>query len=680
MTDLPYRDKMGEPSKYGRGPAQDEEEEEEEVDEAGYKAMKDAVLFAIDVSDSMLQTPTESDPKKPDTALSPTVAALKCVYALMQQRMISNPNDMMGILLFGTDKSKFQDGDEGTGKGGLQYPHCYLLTDLDVPTAADVKQLRTLVEDAEEAADLLQASKEEVSMANVLFCANQIFTTKAPNFSSRRLFLVTDNDFPHASSRDARNSAAVRAKDLYDLGVTIELFPISHPDRGYTFDRSRFYNDIVYSSTPSDPDAPAPLTADVKAASSTARDGISLLQSLLSSIASRSAPRRALFSNMPFEIAPGLKISIKGFIILKRQEPKRTSYVYLPPDSDKAQLAVGSSTLLADDTARTVEKVEIRRAYKFGGETISFSDEEIANIRNFGEPVLRIIGFKPLSMLPLWATYTKSTFIYPSEEEFIGSTRVFSALHQKLLKDKKMGVAWYIPRRNAVPKLAAIIPGSEHNNEEGEQTMPPGLWVKPIPFADDIRDAPDTHPVRAPDTLVDAMRVIVQQLQLPKGVYDPHKYPNPSLQWFYRILQALALEEDLPEQPEDKTLPRWKQIHKRAGQYVIEWGGILDEQFRMWQKDNDRHVKPTANGAAKRTKAEPASSANAKKIKQENSEDEGVTDEDMKTAYEKDAVSKYKVADLKSWLQGKALGKALTKKADLVNAVTAWFETRMDVD
>ena len=161
-------------------------------------------------------------------------------------------------MLFGTQKSKFQDGDEDTGKGGLQYPHCYLLTDLDVPAAADVKQLRNLVVDEEEADSLLQASDEDVSMANLLFCANQIFTTKAPNFSSRRLFLVTDNDYPHASNRDARNSAAVRAKDLYDLGVTIELFPISHPDRGYTFDRSRFYNDIVYSSTPSDPDAPAP--------------------------------------------------------------------------------------------------------------------------------------------------------------------------------------------------------------------------------------------------------------------------------------------------------------------------------------------------------------------------------------------------------------------------------------
>ncbi|KAK4546595.1 hypothetical protein LTR36_001812 [Oleoguttula mirabilis] len=672
---------MSDSSNYGHGD-EDEDEEEEVVDEAGYKTSKDAVLFAIDVSDSMLTKPDDADPKRPDTMLSPTVAALKCAYALMQQRIISNPSDMMGILLFGTEKSKFQDGDVETGRGGLQYPHCYLLTDLDVPAAADVKQLRGLVEDEEEAADLLVASKEEVSMANVLFCANQIFTTMAPNFSSRRLFLVTDNDYPHASSRDARNSAAVRAKDLYDLGVTIELFPISHPDRGYTFDRSKFYNDIVYSATPSDPDAPMPLSADIKPASSTAKDGISLLQSLLSSVASRSAPQRALIRNLPFEVGPGLKISVKCFILIKRQEPKRTSYIYLPPDSDKPQIAVGSSTLVADDTARSVEKAEVRKAYKFGGETISFTVEELAKIKHFGDPVLRIIGFKPMSMLPIWANLKPLTLCYPSEEEFIGSTRVFSALHQKLLRDQKMALAWYIPRRNASPVLAAIIPGAESRSEEGEQQVPPGLWIKPLPFADDIRQTPETNLVPAPDPLTDAMRVIVQQLQLPKAIYDPRKYPNPSLQWFYRILQALALEEDIPSVPEDKTLPRWKQIHKRAGGYVVEWGQVLDEQFRMWQRDNEKHVKPTTNGAAKRTKAEPPSAGagggKAKKVKHEDGE-EGVTDAGMREAYATDALSKVLVADLKAWLQGKGQ-KVVGKKADLVDAVTKYFETKMDVD
>ena len=185
----------------------------------------------------MLTVPPSPEPKKVDKD-SPTSAALKCAYALMQQRIISNPNDMMGVLLYGTEKSRFQD--EDNARGGLAYPHCYLLIDLDVPSAEDVKTLRTLVEDEEQSKDLLVPSKEPVSMANVLFCANQIFTTKAPNFSSRRLFVVTDNDDPHVTNKAVRSSAAVRAKDLYDLGVIIELFPISKSDS--EFDRAKFYD------------------------------------------------------------------------------------------------------------------------------------------------------------------------------------------------------------------------------------------------------------------------------------------------------------------------------------------------------------------------------------------------------------------------------------------------------
>ena len=201
-----------------------------------YKSAKDAVLFAIEVSPSMLTAPPRTDSKKADTD-TPTSASLKCAYALMQQRIISNPNDMMGILLYGIEKTKFQDEEN---ERGLAYPHCYLLADLDIPAAADVRALKTLIEDADEFQKLMVPSKEPVSMANVLFCANQIFTTKAPNFSSRRLFIVTNNDDPHARDKALKSAAAVRAKDLYDLGVVIELFPISKPTQ--EFDRARFYD------------------------------------------------------------------------------------------------------------------------------------------------------------------------------------------------------------------------------------------------------------------------------------------------------------------------------------------------------------------------------------------------------------------------------------------------------
>lgn len=207
------------------------------TDQQSYISQKDAVLFAIDVSASMLKSPPPSDSKKADTE-SPTAAALKCAYQIMQQRIISTPKDMMGVLLFNTEQSKFQE-DDMNSRGSLAYPHCYLLNDLDIPSAEDVKALKSIIEDEKEAKGLLVPADQPVTMSNLLFCANQIFTTKAPNFGSRRLFIITDNDNP-SSKKDDKAAAAVRAKDLYDLGVIIELFPISHPD--HEFDKTKFYD------------------------------------------------------------------------------------------------------------------------------------------------------------------------------------------------------------------------------------------------------------------------------------------------------------------------------------------------------------------------------------------------------------------------------------------------------
>lgn len=521
---MPYRSRPGGGPGDGDDPARidgDENEEDEEIDETGYKTVKDAVLFAIEVRDSMLQTPSPTGSKKDDLS-SPLLAALKSAFQLMQQRIISNPKDLMGILLYGTEASKFYDEDENS-RGGWSFPHCYLLTDLDVPEAQDVKALKELTEaEHPEAQEIFKPATESISMHSVLFCANQIFQQKAANFSSRRLFIITDNDDPHAKNEKSRSQATVRAKDLYDLGVVIELFPISSLD--HSFNTKLFYDDIVYKASPSDPDAIAynpasindPHGSQLVAGSS---DGISLLQSLLSTIASKVTPKRALFSAVPLELGPNLKISVKGYLLYKHQKPARSSYIFL--GAERPQIVKGHAEQI-DESGGAVQKVEIRRAYTFGGEKVTFSDDEAKQLRNFGDPVIRIIGFKPMDRLPLWANVKNSTFLYPSEEDFVGSTRVYSALHRKLSKDNLFGLTWFIPRRNATPVMAALIPTlsaqvSDSNTNPAAVSAsgaPQGLHLIPLPFADDVRQNPPTiheTPLQAPDELVTAMRPIIRE-------------------------------------------------------------------------------------------------------------------------------------------------------------------------
>ncbi|OAA65956.1 dsb repair complex subunit [Niveomyces insectorum RCEF 264] len=709
---------------------EEDDDGDEEVDETNYKTQKDAIIFAIDVSASMLQRPPPSKSKKADQD-SAVSAALRVAYRVMQQRIIAQPKDLMGLLFFGTNKSKFRprsggadgaddddddvndddrdnkDGDDdhdGAGavtlSRGPAYPHCYLFMDLDVPAAEDVRALKALVEDEDDPDEVLVPAPpaQPVTMANVLFCANQVFTTNAPNFGSRRLFIITDNDDPHKGDKVARSAAAVRAKDLYDLGVVIELFPISRAEKA-SFDLTKFYDDIIYR----DPAAEAGTSDRVVASRS--GEGLTLLSSLISNINAKQTPKRAYFSNLTFEVAPGLAISIKGYILLNRQKPARTCYVWL--EGEEAQIATGETVKVDAESARTVEAAEIKKAYKFGGEYVYFTPDELKELKRWEFPPdwkgkgLRIIGFKPRVLLPPWASVKRSTFVYPSEEDYVGSTRVFSALWHKLRRSDKFAVAWFVPRTNANPLLVAILPSNgpgdddddDHDNDhDGAKAfanpaqLPAGLWLYPLPFAEDIRRVDDGRPtpLPCPATLTDMVKPIVENLFLPKTVYDPAKYPNPALQWHYKILQTLALDEEVPSKGEDLTLPKYKAIDKRVGGSLAELKDALQAEAKKLQ--TTRAIKREADegdddgfgggGTAaagkplsKRPKTAATTAPNSKSTSK-------MTGKDLRSAVNNDTLKDLPVVALKEVLSSKGLSVS-GKKAELVERIEQWVEENL---
>ncbi|KAI3402276.1 hypothetical protein diail_206 [Diaporthe ilicicola] len=643
----------------------EEDDGEDELGENDYKAQKDAVIFAIDISESTLEKPPVSSDSKKGDVDSIVTAALKSASQLMQQRIIAHPKDMMAILFFGTEKTKVRDVPDDT------YPNCYLHTDLDVPSADAVRALKDMAETGKDPNGILKPAKAKASMAQMLNCANQILMTNAANFGSRRLFIVTDNDDPYAGDKQQRASAAVRAKDLFDLGVTVELFPVCR--QGQKFDLDKFYTDIIYRDpySATDPDNPD----EIKTLKT--GDGISLLNSLVSSINAKQTPKRAYFSKMPFHLAPGLSISVNGYLILHRQTVQRSCYIWV--EGDAKQIAQGQVIKTEDGSMRTVEKGEVKKAYKFGsgGDFVYFKPEELEQIRHFEGKCLRIIGFKPRSMLPPWAAVKKSAFIFPTEADVVGSTRVFSALWRKLLDSKKMAIAWYIARKNAVPQIVAILPSKRPSDEEsGTQSLPAGLWIYPLPFVDDMRDLTtlkNQPVVRASNELVDQMRIIVENLQMPKGMYDPSKHPNPALQWHYKVLQNIALDEDAPtvEKKTDLTVPKYKQINKRVGQYQVELKEMLQEEAAAVQQQ--LAIKREAEAEAdederpkKRSKTAPKKAA---------APSGGTSLAELKEAIGDDSLRKKTVAELKTICAEKDLGSTTgKKKADLLELVEEWVE------
>lgn len=61
----------------------------------------------------------------------------------------------------------------------------------------------------------------------------------AQRIGSKRLFLFTNEDDPHSSDISLRSASKVRAKDLQEFGIKIELFDMDKPME--KFSRKNFY-------------------------------------------------------------------------------------------------------------------------------------------------------------------------------------------------------------------------------------------------------------------------------------------------------------------------------------------------------------------------------------------------------------------------------------------------------
>jgi ATP-dependent DNA helicase 2 subunit 1 len=140
----------------------------------------------------------------------------------------------------------------------------------------------------------------------------------------------------------------------------------------------------------------------------------------------------------------------------------------------------------------------------------------------------------------------------------------------------------------------------------------------------------------------------------------------------------MALEEDIPENPIDKTVPRFKQIDKRCGEYIEDYGRAFEETYAQQFRGS---LAVRGKPAAKRRTAEPEDGEKpAKKVKTElkvknEDGDDGLTDQQMAVINDKGQISKQTVAVLKAYLSQRGQATA-GKKADLIERVQEYLESK----
>jgi len=214
---------------------------DKDFDEQEFVPMKDIIIFLIDCNLSMHQEQKENSSQKITTPIS---TILKVMENFLKTKIISNQNDLFGIVLFNTTKSNNEMNFDGVNT----------LFKVEAPNAFNIKRIKIMSLNCDPEINKMNYKKElneifspieEISNSNLnnaLWIVHSLLKNYDKKIYKRRIFLFTNNDDPISNIQE-KNICIQRAKDMNDSDITIELFPMNFDNK--RFNLSNFYAQII---------------------------------------------------------------------------------------------------------------------------------------------------------------------------------------------------------------------------------------------------------------------------------------------------------------------------------------------------------------------------------------------------------------------------------------------------
>ncbi|KAJ9549708.1 hypothetical protein OSB04_022251 [Centaurea solstitialis] len=338
-----------------------------------------------------------------------------------------------------------------------------------------------------------------------------------------------------------------RAKDAQDLGISIELLPLSRPNE--EFNVSLFYADLI-GLDGDDLAQFMPLAGE-------------RFEDMKKQLRKRMFKKRKV-RRITFMIASGLSIELNTYALIRPTVPGTITWL----DSVTNLPVKAERSFICADTGALVQEPP-KRFQSYKNKEIKFSTEELSEIKRVSTGNLRLLGFKPLSCLKDYHNLKPSTFVFPSDEEVVGSTCLFIALHRSMIRLKRFAVAFY--GSSTRPQLVGLV-AQDEIVEAGGQIEPPGMHLIYLPYSEDIRLIEELHSETtgnmpsATDDQIHKAAALMKRVDLRD--FSVCQFANPvftqinltetlsaALQSHYAVVQALALDEDEMPEVNDETLP-----------------------------------------------------------------------------------------------------------------------------
>ncbi|TMW97609.1 hypothetical protein EJD97_005237 [Solanum chilense] len=494
---------------------------------------KEFLVYLVDASPKMFSSTCPTDDEKIATHFQ---VAVSSIAQSLRTQIINRSHDEVSICFFNTrGKKNLQD------LSGVYVFNVREREDLDRPTARLIKEFDQIEERFEKEIGskygIVPGSRDN-SLYNALWVAQALLRKGSAKTADKRILLLTNEDDPFGNLKgvikvDMMRTTMQRAKDAQDLGIIIELLPLSRPDD--EFNVSLFYADLLGLEGDD--------LAQFKALIG------ERFEDLNDQLRKRMFKKRRV-RRLRLVIFNGLSIELNTYALIRPTNPGTITWL----DSMTNLPLKTERTFICADTGAIVQE-PLKRFQSYKNENVIFSVDELSEVKRVSTGHLRLLGFKPLSCLKDYHNLKPATFVFPSDEEVVGSTCLFVALQRSMLRLKRFAVAFY--GNLSHPQLVALVAQDEVMTPSG-QVEPPGMHLIYLPYSDDIRHVEELHtdPNSVPHATDDQIKkasALVRRIDLKD--FSVWQFANPALQRHYAVLQALALDEDEMPEIKDETLP-----------------------------------------------------------------------------------------------------------------------------
>ncbi|ETO68595.1 hypothetical protein F444_14597 [Phytophthora nicotianae P1976] len=510
---------------------------------------KEAVVVLLDVGASMRVPLRErvsvSDKNRQDmdNELQHTrfAAAMAAVENVVQQKLFFKPKDEVGIVAYGSEDTDNQLNEE---QGEEEYKNVQVVNSIDSPTLHMIKRLRELKPSTS------KETKVDI-LDGMIVALDLLFRRTDGKKYDKRLMIITDAAAKIADAGDLESVVTM----MQNMEVKLQVIGLDFQHTTIKPKDKKVDEEMPEAAVKDEPMEPAASGPDrIKAEN----------EKMLVSIANEVGGEVCSVSKRMQLLAQGMKKTVA--LTTKFRGPLefgdtfgiplycylKTKTATLPTLSKESQSSYEKETAgkvkldrrytLPQNIDQEVPPDEQVKAYRYGSEKVPFASADIEFFKFQTEKSLKTLGFLDRSQIN-HSKFVAGTDVFIAEPGKPHAATCFAALIDAMVDLDQVLIARFVARKNAAPKIIALIP---HAPSSGENYY--AMWSQQLPYEEDIRNyefaplktrkyTPSSEQQSLADKLVDRLSIRDDKADEVGACF------NPVIRRFFHAVSMRALDE-----------------------------------------------------------------------------------------------------------------------------------------